>query len=283
MKNSFSQIIHLVKLQHALFALPFTLSSMFLAAQGFPSTKITILIIIAFMSARSFGMAMNRLIDKEIDAKNPRTEHRLMASGQLSTKKLVPYLILFCALFATSCYYLNPLAFKLVPISLFIMILYPICKKFTVFAHTILGVILAIAPIGAWVAVKNEIEIVPILIGLGILFWVNGFDIIYAIQDEDFDKKNSLYSIPSKFGKEKSLIIASMLHAIVPVFFYLAGYIQGLGLYFQATLILISSLLIYEHILVHKGYQKNISLAFFKLNSSISLLFLSGIICEVFL
>ncbi|MCO4782380.1 MAG: putative 4-hydroxybenzoate polyprenyltransferase [Candidatus Cloacimonetes bacterium] len=283
MKDKFSQIIQLVKLQHALFALPFTMSSMFLAANGFPGAKTSLLIIIAFMSARSFGMAMNRWIDKDIDAKNPRTEHRLMASGKLGTKELLPYLLMFCLIFGLSCYYLNPLAFKLVPISLFIMVLYPLCKKFTVFAHTVLGLVLAIAPVGAWVAVRNELDIVPALIGLGILFWVNGFDIIYAIQDEDFDKEHSLHSIPSKFGKANSLKIASLLHMVVPFCFYAAGHLYGLGVYFQITIAIISALLVYEHRLVHKGYQKNISLAFFKLNSTISLLFMVGVICEVFL
>lgn len=283
MKNKLTQIVQLVKLQHALFALPFTMSSMFLAAKGFAGAKTSLLIIIAFMSARSFGMAMNRLIDKDIDAKNPRTEHRLMASGKLQTKDLLPYLVFFCGLFAASCYYLNPLAFKLVPISLFIMILYPLCKKFTVFAHTVLGLVLAIAPVGAWVAVRNELDLIPALIGLGILFWVNGFDIIYAIQDEDFDKQNSLHSIPSKFGKASSLKIASVLHFIVPFCFYQAGHLYGLGIYFHVTIAIISALLVYEHFLVHKGYQKNISLAFFKLNSTISLLFMTGVICEVFL
>ena len=282
MREKIAKIVKLVKLQHALFALPFTLSAMIMAAGGLPDWKVIGLIVVAFMSARSFGMALNRLIDKDIDAKNPRTAHRLMASGGLNSRTLYPFLIFFAFLLGLCAYLLNDLCLKLLPLCYAVLILYPFTKRFTLLAHTVLGLVLSLAPIGAWAAVTNQLDWAPLYLGLSILFWVNGFDIIYAIQDEDFDRDNKLHSVPARLGKAGALKVAFCLHLVVPVFWFMVGQTMGYSEAYFSCIGLLTILLVGEHILVHRGYQKNLGLAFFKLNSTISVIYLIGIVAEVF-
>tara|TARA_Y100000589_G_scaffold128127_1_gene122025 strand:+ start:1488 stop:2330 length:843 start_codon:yes stop_codon:yes gene_type:complete len=277
------KILHLVKLQHSLFAMPFTLAAMIMASEGLPSSTKIFLIILAFMGARSFGMAANRLIDREIDAKNPRTAHRLMASGQIKPMQLVPYMMVFAAMLVISAYQLGEWPTRLLPLCFFIMILYPYTKRFTVLAHTILGVVLGLAPIGAWLAVVDAWHLAPVYLALSIIVWVNGFDIIYAIQDMEFDKKENLRSIPARLGKKKSLMIALLLHINVPIFWFLVGLELSYGLVYFTGIGVLSLLLGYEHLMVHKGYRENLGLVFFKLNSIISVGYLATIILQIYL
>ena len=277
------KILHLVKLQHSLFAMPFTLAAMIMASEGLPSSTKIFLIILAFMGARSFGMAANRLIDREIDAKNPRTAHRLMASGQIKPMQLVPYMMVFAAMLVISAYQLGEWPTRLLPLCFFIMILYPYTKRFTVLAHTILGVVLGLAPIGAWLAVVDAWHLAPVYLALSIIVWVNGFDIIYAIQDMEFDKKENLRSIPARLGKKKSLMIALLLHINVPIFWFLVGLELNYGLVYFTGIGVLSLLLGYEHLMVHKGYRENLGLVFFKLNSIISVGYLATIILQIYL
>lgn len=283
MKERLARFVTMVKLQHALFALPFTLASMFMAQKGMVSLEKFFWIVIAFMSARTLGMGMNRLVDRKIDAKNPRTAHRMMASGRLSVLEVVPLLMLSSAILAYSAWQLDPLCLKLLPVCLFFLLIYPYTKRFTFLAHTFLGVVLALGPIGSWAAIQGELSWTPLCLGLSILLWVNGFDVIYAVQDEEFDRENGLHSIPVLLGKKNALLFSRLVHAFVPVFWVATGVLEAYsGLYFFGTAIL-SSLLIWEHVAVAKGYKGNLALAFFKLNSTISVGYFFIILLEIFL
>lgn len=263
--------------------MPFTIAAMLMAAEGFPDIEKCLWILVAFIGARSFGMSMNRLIDRHVDAQNPRTVHRLMASGQITPIQLAPFALLFALMLSLSAYRLGNWPLKLLPLCLIALVIYPYCKRFTIFAHTFLGFVLGLAPIGAWLAVLDTWHIAPVCLALSIILWVNGFDIIYAIQDMDFDKKQGLKSVPAYFGKSKSLNIALLLHIFVPVFWYLVGSTLNYGgLYFWGILIL-SLILLFEHYMVRKGYRENIGLVFFKLNSTISLGYLLIIALQVFI
>lgn len=277
------KILHLVKLQHSLFAMPFTIASMLMAVGGWPDWSKFFWIVVAFIGARSFGMAMNRLIDRKIDAQNPRTTHRLMANGQVTPFQLLPYTVLFLGMLCLSAYQLGNWPLKLLPLCIFVLIVYPFTKRFTVFAHTFLGVVLGLAPIGAWLAVLDSWHLAPVYLALSIVFWVNGFDIIYAIQDANFDKKYGLKSIPARFGEKSSLIIALILHTIVPIFWILVGLELNYGLIYWIGISLLTFFLLYEHYLARKSYQQNLGLVFFKLNSLISVGYLSIIIMQIFL
>ena len=277
------KILHLVKLQHSLFAMPFTIAAMLMAAKGLPEPIKIFWIIIAFTGARSFGMAANRLIDRDIDSKNPRTAHRLMASGQIKPVQLMPYMLFFAGMLVLSAYQLGDWPVRLLPLCFFFMILYPYTKRFTVLAHTILGLVLGLAPIGAWLAIMDSWHMAPIYLALSILVWVNGFDIIYAIQDMEFDRKQNLKSIPAWLGKSKSLIIALLLHAGVPIFWFLVGLELSYGPVYLTGIGVLTLLLAFEHVMVHKGYRENLGLVFFKLNSIVSVGYLATIILQIYL
>lgn len=277
------KILQLVKLQHSLFAMPFTIAATIMAAQGFPEVEKCLWILLAFVGARSFGMSMNRLIDRHVDAQNPRTAHRLMASGQITPIQLAPFALLFASMLSISAYNLGEWPLKLLPLCLAALIIYPYFKRFSLFAHTFLGFVLGLAPIGAWLAVLDTWHSAPIFLAISIVLWVNGFDIIYAIQDMDFDKKQGLKSVPAYFGKTRSLNIALLLHICVPIFWYLVGLVLNYGaIYFWGTFLL-SIILMFEHYMVRKGYRKNIGLVFFKLNSTISLGYLFIVTMQIFL
>ncbi|MBW7875798.1 MAG: UbiA family prenyltransferase [Candidatus Cloacimonetes bacterium] len=277
------KILKLVKLQHALFALPLTVASSVLASQGLPHPVQCFWVLVAFLMARSLGMAMNRLLDRGIDAKNPRTSHRLMAKGDLGVKALLPWLFGFLFLFVLACTRLHPLALKLFPVCLVLLLVYPMAKRFTVLAHVILGCVLALGPIGAWVGLAGWPSEGILWFGLGVVFWVTGFDILYALQDEEFDRQEGLFSIPARFGGNTAKKIAAVSHLLVPLIWTVAFNKLGLSNWTVFGNISIFVLLLLEHILIQRGLEKNISLAFFKLNISISLLVMLIVLVDVFL
>ncbi len=277
------KILKLVKLQHALFALPLTLIAVIVASEGRPDWLKFFWVLVAFLSARSLGMGLNRLLDSGIDAKNPRTSHRLMASGELGKKEVLPWLLGFGVFFFVACLNLHPMALKLSPVCLFLLTIYPLMKRFSIFCHLILGMVLALGPIGAWVAIAGEFHPGVLALGAGIMFWVHGFDILYALQDEEFDRKNGLHSIPAKFGSRRARILAAMSHALVPVLWWVCGLCFEFGLIWQVGMGIIALTLLFEHRLVLKDLQKNIGLAFFRLNSVISVGALGLALLEVYL
>ena len=275
------QIFRLVKMRHALFGLPFTLSSMLIAANGIPEVETLLLILLAFLCGRSLGMSLNRLWDRGLDARNPRTEHRLMAKGEVSPMGLLPYLLLFSLGLIYCGFALNETTFLLLPLCFLFLILYPLAKRVTIFAHLILGLVLSLAPIGAWAAIRNSIDLVPILLGVGVLLWVSGFDIIYALQDEVFDRKEGLYSIPARFGSRTSLVLAGCFHLLSPILWACAGFFASLGPIYFTGVSIIGLVLIFEHILAWKRTTQSLGFAFFQLNTLISMGFLATVTAEI--
>jgi 4-hydroxybenzoate polyprenyltransferase len=227
-------------------------------------------------------MSANRLIDREIDALNPRTAHRLAATGKISPRRIMIYLFIFAALFILTARLLNPLSFYLSFICIGAMLIYPYLKRYTSLCHFLLGFILSCGPAGAWIAVRGSLEWTAVWLSLSVFFWVAGFDILYAIQDYNFDRQNRLYSIPALLGCKKAFMLSRLCHASVPFFWTICGLSAELGQWFYISLGVLCLLLFYEHYSVHKGFSKNIGLAFFRLNAIISFSFFTICIMEVF-
>lgn len=275
--------MEMIKFSHTIFALPFALSAALLAARGLPSVRQILFIVLAMVGARTAAMAMNRLIDAEIDAKNPRTAGRALPAGLLSRGAVVLAIGLSVALLLWSAAMLNPLCLKLSPIALFFLVLYSYCKRFTALAHVVLGICLAAAPIGAWVALRGAIELPAIVLGLLVLFWVAGFDILYALQDLDYDRSAGLHSIPVALGVNGSLWLARLFHLLTLALLVWLILLLGLGIWFWAGSGLMATMLLYEHWLLRGGDLTKLDAAFFTMNGYISLTFLAATAADVFL
>ena len=261
-----------VKFSHTIFALPFAFMSAFIASEGFPSTNKIIWILLAMVGARSAAMACNRIVDAKYDAMNPRTKNRALPSKKISQKHYLFFLISSIVLFVFSAYHLNHLAFLLSPVALGIVFFYSWTKRFTVYSHFFLGLALSLAPVGAWVAIKEEITITPLILGAAVIFWLAGFDIIYACQDIKFDKEAGLFSFPETFGIEKALKLSSLFHLIMVTFLMLLLMSKQLGWVYLSGIIIVSGLLMYEHSLVRHDDLSKVNVAFFNVNAQISIL-----------
>ena len=260
-----------IKIQHTVFALPFAVMSAFLAAGGMPKVEELIWIVVCMVGARSAAMAFNRIVDARFDAKNPRTRERALPSGQVGIGSYLAFLIASSILFIFSAWMLNQLAFCLSPVALVIVFFYSLTKRFTAFSHFWLGLAISIAPIGAWVAIREEISFISLLLGAAVVFWLVGFDILYSCMDVDVDRVNRLHSIPQRFGVAMSLKMAWASHAVMVVFLLiLLEFTVLLGPIYLAGVVLVAGLLIYEHSLVKKDDLSNVNMAFFNVNGIIS-------------
>jgi len=266
------EISKMIKIEHTLFALPFALISVFFATEGKPTFKVIGLCFLAMFFARNSAMAFNRYIDAEIDKKNPRTKKRSIPAGKLTSSFVGFFVFLNTVLFFITCFFINTLSFYLSPIALFIILFYSYTKRFTSFAHLVLGIGLSIAPAGGWIAANNSLTLTPIFLSLAVLSWVSGFDILYSLQDEKFDKELGLYSIPVKFGAKKSLIIARSLHLTTVIFLLLFGYYANAGLMYFIGVLIGTVLLSYEHSLVKYNDLSKLDAAFFTVNSFLSII-----------
>jgi len=262
----------MIKIEHTLFALPFAFMGAFLAARGVPEMSQIAWILLAMIGARSAGMAFNRLVDLPFDARNPRTAGRALPQKQLTQGYVVVFILASAAVLVFAAAMLNPLAFKLSPVALAIVLGYSYMKRVTWGTHFFLGLSLACAPVGAWVAIRGDLGTVPLLLGLAVLLWVAGFDIIYSCQDLEFDRTERLYSIPKRFGVAGALWISGTLHACMVILLGLVFWKAGLGLFSLAGLGLVTLLLVYEHSLVRPGDLSRINAAFFTINGWISVL-----------
>jgi 4-hydroxybenzoate polyprenyltransferase len=261
-----------IKIQHTVFALPFAVMSAFLAASGMPKVEQLIWIVVCMVGARSAGMAFNRIVDARFDAKNPRTRERALPSGRVGIGSYLAFLIASSILFIFSAWMLNQLAFYLSPVALVIVFFYSLTKRFTAFSHFWLGLAISIAPVGAWVAIREEISFISLLLGAAIVFWLVGFDTLYSCMDVDADRVNRLHSIPQRFGVEMALKMAWASHAVMVVFLLiLLESTVLLGPVYFAGVVLVSGLLIYEHSLVKKDDLSNVNMAFFNVNGIISI------------
>lgn len=233
--------------------------------------------------ARSAAMAFNRYIDRDIDKRNVRTAVREIPSGIISKKNAVYFIILNCAGFIIASGLLNKLCLWLSPVALAIILGYSYTKRFTWLCHFILGIGLSLAPIGAYIAVTEQFATLPILFGVIVLTWVSGFDVIYALQDEEFDRENKLFSIPVVVGKRNALIISSIIHLITAITIYVAGNQQYFGILYWLGAGIFTGLLIYQHMLVKPGDLSKVNLAFFTTNGIASIIFGAMIISDIFM
>jgi len=265
-------ILEMIRFPHTLFALPFAFMGAFLAAKGTPSGTKIFWLLMAMVGARSGAMAFNRLVDRKLDAQNPRTMEWALPRGLISPWEVRVFALLSFGLLVFSAYMLNHLAFKLSSIAIAIVTLYSYTKRFTTLSHLFLGLCLAMAPIGAWIAVTGRIDFKPIPLGLAVLFWVAGFDILYSLQDIDFDRKVGLYSLPSRWGPNPSLIIARLFHLITVTLLASLIPIMGLGPIYGGGLLLGAGLLTYEHYLLYRHGLSRLDIAFFNVNGAFSLI-----------
>ena len=269
----------LVMFSHTIFSLSFALISMLLASKGLPSLYTIFWILVAFMGARTGANAINRVIDAEIDAKNPRTATRQLPQGLLKKKDVIIFSVVCFLVMVIAAAMLNPLCLLLSPIGLFLMIIYSYTKRFTWACHLVLGVTSAAAPVGAWLAVTGKLSWLPLFMGAANTLWVAGFDIIYGSQDYDFDTKNGIHSIPAKFGVKNALHIAAFFHFIALGLLVVVGALSAeLGLIYFIGLITISVLFIIEHKIVSPDNLSNVKVASYSINQLVSIIFL---ICGV--
>jgi 4-hydroxybenzoate polyprenyltransferase len=269
----------LVKFSHTIFSIPFILIAMIVAADGWFGWKLLILGIIAAVSARNFAMAYNRYVDRDIDAKNPRTSNRPSVTGEVSEKEQIVFIAINALIFIVTAYLINSLAFKFsIPI-LFILAGYSHFKRFSEFAHLILGISLGLAPIAGAVAVSASIPCWSVFLAIAVMFWVAGFDILYSLQDMEFDKKYNLHSIPALVGESGALFISKMFHIFAIIFWALFAAYAHLGFFGWVAVVIAAVMLYYEHILVNRDF-KNIPKAFFDVNGFLGIIFLVFIILD---
>jgi 4-hydroxybenzoate polyprenyltransferase len=266
-------ILAMIKFEHTLFALPFAFLGAILAANGLPTWSQILWITVAMIGARSAAMTFNRIIDRKFDAENPRTANREIPSGKLSVSFAVTFLIASIILFEIAAYSLNWLTFALSPIALLSVLGYSYAKRFTSFAHLILGWALAISPTAAWISVRGSLDSeVPIFLSLIVMMWTSGFDIMYACQDFEFDRKAGLHSIPARFGIANSLWIARLFHVQAFFVLILLYGVTDLGWLAFAGVIAFGALLFYQHTLVKANDLSKMNAAFFTTNAFVSVI-----------
>ena len=271
--------LELVKFSHTIFSIPFILIGMIVATHSWFGWKLLILGILAAITARNFAMAVNRYLDREFDAKNPRTANRVSVTGKVSENEMLMFIIINAFIFIFISYLINDLAFKLsIPI-LFILGIYSYFKRFSEFAHLILGISLGLAPIAGVIAVSENIPCWSVFLAFGVMFWVAGFDILYSLQDIEFDKKEGLFSIPSVVGERGAIFISKLFHILAVVFWLLFVIYAKLGFFSYLAVIISAVMLYYEHSLIKKDF-KNIPKAFFDVNGFLGIIFLILIILD---
>lgn len=267
--------LEMIKVEHTLFALPFAFMGALLGSMvvihKLPSWGQIGWIIMAMVGARSAAMGLNRVIDKVIDGKNPRTAMRAIPAGLISSKEAIIFIVISFVVLFWAAFNLSPLAVKLLPIAVFFLVFYSYTKRFTWACHIILGMTIGLAPLGGWVAVTNSITLPAVIFYISIAFWTAGFDIIYATQDIDFDRKEGLHSIPSRFGVAGALRLAKWFHAITAVGFVTLFYLTDLSWLYLTGVLIALGLLFYEHRIVNPKDLTRVNTAFFTLNSTLSI------------
>jgi len=275
--------LEMIKFSHTVFALPFALTGALLAAGGLPGGRQLFWICLAMVGARTAAMGLNRLIDADIDARNPRTAGRAIPAGLIGRGVTLVFICSSLALLLVAAAQLNPLCLKLAPLAIFFLVLYSYCKRFTSLAHVVLGICLAAAPIGAWVAIRGTIDAPALLLGGIVLFWVAGFDILYALQDLEFDRSAGLHSIPVALGVNGSLWAARLFHLAMLALLAALWLSMGLSGLFAAGIAAVAAMLSYEHWLLRRGDLTKLDAAFFNMNGYISIAILIFTALEVLL
>lgn len=288
MKTNIKNYLSLVKFSHTIFAMPFALIGFFLGLQqtGFTSEKpwwkLLILVLLCMVFARNAAMAFNRWLDKNFDALNPRTAIREIPLGIIPGKSALLFVIFNSITFIVCTYFINPICLLLSPVALFVILFYSYTKRFTHLCHFVLGLGLSLAPIGSYLAVTGKFNLLPVLFSFTVLFWVSGFDIIYALLDVDFDQANNLYSLPATAGKKNALTISVFLHALSAACVIAAGIFGGFGWIFWLGVLFFISLLVYQHTLVKPENLAKVNIAFFTTNGIASVIFCIFVVLDLF-
>jgi 4-hydroxybenzoate polyprenyltransferase len=296
--------LSLIKFSHTIFAMPFALIGFFLGVNvlvplnvisqdpyyfsnlnklGFYFLLKFILVILCMIFARSAAMGFNRYLDRKFDANNPRTAIREIPAGIISEKNALFFTILMCVLFNIFTYFINSICFYLSPVALFVILFYSYTKRFTFLCHLVLGVGLSLAPIGAYLAITGVFAFLPILFSFAVIFWVSGFDIIYALQDETFDKENNLYSIPSVIGKSKALHVSEVFHVLSAAAVIYAGVYGNFGRLYWIGVAVFCGMLVYQHAVVKPNDLSRVNLAFMTANGIASVVFAVFVLLDLFL
>ena len=287
--------LSLIRFSHTIFAMPFAMIGFALAAiprglglgaywTPLPHLGLRfVLVVLCMIFARSAAMAFNRWLDVEFDAKNPRTAIREIPRGIISKSSALRFVIFSCLAFIVCTWFINPLCFWLSFVALAVVLGYSYTKRFTPLCHLVLGLGLSLAPIGAYLAVTGRFAVLPILFSLTVIFWVSGFDIIYALQDEEFDKSQQLYSMPSWLGKAKALRVSEFLHLLSTACVVAAGWDGGFGLWYWAGVAVFMGMLVYQHLLVKPNDLSRVNLAFMTANGIASVVFAAFVITDLFL
>lgn len=267
-------ILEMIKFEHSIFALPFAFLGAVLGnivVEGiWPTWSEIFFVTLAMIGARSAAMSLNRLIDRFIDAKNPRTANRAIPAGLISISEVMIFIVFSFALLFVSAFQLNSLAVKLLPLAVFVLILYSYTKRFTWACHFVLGIAIGFGPLGGWVATTGQVDGTALLLFVSVVFWTAGFDIMYACQDADFDRKEGLYSMPSRFGIAKALLIARSCHVLTIAGLFLLYLQASLSIWFLVGVLISALILIYEHSLVKPTDLSKLDVAFFNMNGILS-------------
>lgn len=264
-------LLEMIKFEHTVFAMPFALMGAFLAQRGIPALYTFFWVIVAMVGARTCAMGFNRIVDRRFDAANPRTADRALPAGQVSLSASWVMVILAGALFFFACFMLNSLALTIAPFALGLTLFYSLTKRFTWLCHLVLGVALAFSPLGGWIAVAANFDAYPWALSLGVLFWVAGFDCIYACLDTDFDRKTGLFSMPAIFGRRNSFRIAVIFHVLAFLLFTLVGLQMKLNFWYYSGIAVTGFALFYQHLIVHPRDLSRIQQSFFSMNGLIAL------------
>ena len=263
--------LEMIKFSHTIFALPFAFTGAVLAAQGFPSFHQAFWIVMAMIGARTAAMGLNRIIDAEIDAKNPRTQSRAIPAGLINKGTVFLFVLFAAILMIYAAHRLNPLCLYLSPVILFFLVLYSYCKRFTALSHIVLGICISFAPLGAWIAIRGEVRLPAVLLAASVVFWLAGFDTLYALQDLEFDRTSGLHSIPVRLGVTGSLWMARIFHIVMLGFLVALPFTTGLGVFYLFGVGITAALIFYEHWLLRNGDLKKLDIAFFNMNIYISI------------
>jgi 4-hydroxybenzoate polyprenyltransferase len=265
--------LEMIKFEHSIFALPFALVGGMLALRGWPTWRQVLWLIVAMVGARSAAMTFNRIADRKFDALNPRTRLRALPAGRLTLRFAVGFTVVSCGLLALAAWELSPLAFKLSPLAMAVLLFYSYTKRFTALSHLVLGIADGLAPVAAWIALRNDISLSVLLLGAAVAFWVGGFDLIYACQDIDFDRRTGIHSVPQRFGVAPALYGSIACHIAMVALLGEVIRLEHLGWLAVAGLFLMAALLVYEHWIVRPHDLSRLNAAFFNVNGYISLLF----------
>lgn len=264
-------LLEMIKFEHTVFAMPFALMGAFLAKRGVPDAITFLWIVLAMVGARTCAMGFNRIVDRDFDRRNPRTANRALPAA--AVKLWEAWLMVLAAglLFFYACYNLNTLTLLLAPFALFLTLFYSLTKRFTWLCHAVLGLALAFSPLGGWVAVSGSLTEYPFVLSAGVLFWVAGFDTVYACLDADFDSEAGLFSLPARFGRQNAFKLAVAFHVLAFVFFLITGIISRLNYFYYIGIAFTGTALFYQHIVVNPKDLAKIKLSFFTMNGLISL------------